>query len=87
MVLLVGLEPTASGFEVLHSIHLSYRSIISKITNKKQLIYKLLFVLEQVVGIEPTFPAWKAGVLPIYDTCIIGADEGSRTLTPLGARS
>ena len=24
--------------------------------------------LERVVGIEPTFPAWKAGVLPIYDT-------------------
>ena len=38
--------------------------------------------MEQVVGIEPTFPAWKAGVLPIYDTCIFGADEGSRTPTP-----
>ena len=24
--------------------------------------------MERVVGIEPTFPAWKAGVLPIYDT-------------------
>ena len=25
------------------------------------------------MGIEPTFPAWKAGVLPIYDTCkVIG---------------
>ena len=23
------------------------------------------------MGIEPTFPAWKAGVLPIYDTCIL----------------
>ena len=34
------------------------------------------------MGIEPTFPAWKAGVLPIYDTCILGADEGSRTPTP-----
>ena len=34
------------------------------------------------MGIEPTFPAWKAGVLPIYDTCIFGADEGSRTPTP-----
>ena len=74
------------------------------------------------MGIEPTFPAWKAGVLPIYDTRIyslsynkymwsgkrdsnpqpppwqggtlplshfrsFGADEESRTLTPLGARS
>ena len=38
--------------------------------------------MEQVVGIEPTFPAWKAGVLPIYDTCLFGADEGSRTPTP-----
>ena len=38
--------------------------------------------MEQVVGIEPTFPAWKAGVLPIYDTCAFGADEGSRTPTP-----
>ena len=39
--------------------------------------------MERVVGIEPTFPAWKAGVLPIYDTRInIGADEGSRTPTP-----
>ena len=26
--------------------------------------------MERVVGIEPTFPAWKAGVLPIYDTRI-----------------
>ena len=24
--------------------------------------------MERVVGIEPTLPAWKAGVLPIYDT-------------------
>ena len=27
-------------------------------------------LMERVVGIEPTFPAWKAGVLPIYDTRI-----------------
>ena len=26
--------------------------------------------MERVVGIEPTLPAWKAGVLPIYDTRI-----------------
>ena len=38
--------------------------------------------MERVVGIEPTFSAWKAGVLPIYDTRINGADEGSRTPTP-----
>ena len=44
--------------------------------------------MERVVGIEPTFPAWKAGVLPIYDTRIyslsyisnvIGAKNGIRT--------
>ena len=36
--------------------------------------------MERVVGIEPTFPAWKAGVLPIYDTRIlIGAKDGTRT--------
>ena len=81
MVLLVGLEPTASGFEVLHSIHLSYRSIIVKIGwTKSNLIYKLLFGLEQVVGIEPTFPAWKAGVLPIYDTCILVQMKGVEPL-------
>ena len=27
--------------------------------------------MERVVGIEPTFPAWKAGVLPLYDTRIL----------------
>ena len=78
--------------------------------------------MERVVGIEPTLLAWKARVLPIYDTRLyslsyiiykwsgkrdsnsqpppwqggtlplshfrsFGADEESRTLTPLGARS
>ena len=33
--------------------------------------YKLKVCMERVVGIEPTFPAWKAGVLPIYDTRIL----------------
>ena len=36
----------------------------------------LLNLLEQVVGIEPTFPAWKAGVLPIYDTRILVQMKG-----------
>ena len=35
--------------------------------------------MERVVGIEPTFPAWKAGVLPIYDTRIVGAEDEART--------
>lgn len=29
----------------------------------------LSFMSEQVMGVEPTLPAWEAGVLPIYDTC------------------
>ena len=39
----------------------------------KLALYQLNYVhhMERVVGIEPTFPAWKAGVLPIYDTRII----------------
>jgi hypothetical protein len=31
----------------------------------------LSFMSEQVMGVEPTFPAWEAGVLPMYDTCIV----------------
>ena len=27
------------------------------------------------MGIEPTFSAWKAGVLPIYDTCIYWSER------------
>ncbi len=47
----------------------------------KLALYQLNYVhhMERVVGIEPTFPAWKAGVLPIYDTRIFGAKDGTRT--------
>ena len=47
----------------------------------KLALYQLKYVhhMERVVGIEPTFPAWKAGVLPIYDTRIFGAKDGTRT--------
>ena len=31
----------------------------------------LSFMSEQVMGVEPTLPAWEAGVLPIYDTCML----------------
>ena len=53
----------------------------------KLALYQLNYVhhMERVVGIEPTFPAWKAGVLPIYDTRIFGAKDGTRTRNiPLG---
>ena len=40
------------------------------------------------MGIEPTWPAWKAGVLPLNYTRVIyliltDAGEGSRTPTPM----
>ena len=40
--------------------------------------------MERVVGIEPTFPAWKAGVLPIYDTRIYwsGRRDSNPQLSP-----
>ena len=38
--------------------------------------------MERVPGIEPGYPAWKAGVLPLNYTRISGAGEGSRTPTP-----
>ena len=31
--------------------------------------YKAVYCLEQVAGIEPAWPAWKAGVLPLNYTC------------------
>ena len=35
-------------------------------------------ILEQVMGIEPTRPAWKAGVLPLNYTCIFLPPVSSR---------
>ena len=42
--------------------------------------------MERVVGIEPTFPAWKAGVLPIYDTRILERKTGLEPATSTLAR-
>lgn len=50
-----GLEPLAHCLEGSCSIHLSYKRI------KKR-------KLERVMGIEPTQPAWKAGILPLNYT-------------------
>ena len=52
MASLKGFEPPTHGLEGRCSIQLSYR-----------LIY-----LERVMGIEPTRPAWKAGILPLNYT-------------------
>ncbi len=35
--------------------------------------------MERVPGIEPGYPAWKAGVLPLNYTRINGAEDGTRT--------
>ena len=52
---LKGFEPLAYGLEVRCSIQLSYRRMV---------------LLERVMGIEPTRPAWKAGILPLNYTRI-----------------
>ena len=36
---------------------------------------------EQVMGIEPTYSAWKADVLPLNHTCIIITTRGDRIRT------
>ena len=51
---LKGLEPLTLCLEGRCSIQLSYRRMIDD--------------LERVMGIEPTRPAWKAGVLPLNYT-------------------
>jgi hypothetical protein len=43
---------------------LSYMGINKRLLKNKQLLLKL----ERVMGIEPTLPAWEAGVLPLNYT-------------------
>jgi hypothetical protein len=35
-----------------------------------------------MMGIEPTLPAWKAGILPLNYIRIVGAEDGIRTRDP-----
>ena len=57
MARLKGLEPLTYCLEGSCSIQLSYKRIFIKL-------------LERVMGIEPTRPAWKAGILPLNYTRI-----------------
>ena len=38
------------------------------------------FLLEQVTGIEPAYPAWEAGVLPLDYTCVYIYSISNRTV-------
>ena len=63
MARLKGLEPLTHCLEGSCSIHLSYKRISSPHC-------RMFGEMERVMGIEPTRPAWKAGILPLNYTRI-----------------
>ena len=71
MARLKGLEPLTLCLEGRCSIQLSYRRIflLPETVLREADAFQAQY-LERVMGIEPTQPAWKAGVLPLNYTRI-----------------
>ena len=74
MVRQKGLEPPAYCLEGSCSIQLSYWRVFEGTRS--------LFSLERVKGIEPSYPGWKAGVLPLNYTRKLKKDS----MNPVGCQ-
>lgn len=70
-----GFEPWTYGLEGRCSIQLSYRLILISPFQKALRIS----TEKRVMGIEPTYPAWKAGVLPLNYTRRVYRGDRIRT--------